>query len=159
MDVAGETWRDRVHALLQAMRDVYGGAATAPSASELTSPQRVLFEGYVHDLRRAKGGAQKRWDAMVAAEFGRTGDLNRAEKNVERRIPLGRVVDPGVIAVVRKYWRECDALNAQLPEGARVRAEDFLLRFLLQSGHDDLAEFLAGLPYWPIGLDAEKHWV
>ena len=37
--------------------------------------------------------------------------------------------------------------------------EEFLLGELLRGGHEDLAEFISGLPYWPIGMDADGRWV
>jgi hypothetical protein len=159
MDEVLEAWRDRVNALLQAMRDVYAEPATKQWPMTLTSRHMALFERYLRDLRRAKEGAEKRWDAMVAAEFGRTGDLTHAEQNVEKRIPAGRVADPGVIAIVRRYWSECAALNAKFSEAEYVRPEEFLLDLLVWTTHEDLAIFLSGLPYWPIGMDAEGRWV
>ena len=37
--------------------------------------------------------------------------------------------------------------------------EEFLLRWLVTDRLDELAEFLAGMPYWPIGMDEDGNWV
>jgi hypothetical protein len=62
-------------------------------------------------------------------------------------------------AVVREYWLKCDDVNQKTRAEERVAPEDFLLRWLADNGRDELAEFLAGMPYWPIGMDEDGRWV
>ena len=60
------------------------------------------------------------------------------------------------------------ALNAEgeraLETGDNAKAlavarEGIALLEAERTTHEDLAKFLSGLPYWPIGMDAEHHWV
>jgi hypothetical protein len=62
-----------------------------------------------------------------------------------------------VIAVVRKYWLACDALNRKHPERA-IQPPDFLVS-CLRSKDVSLAEFIGQMPYWPVGKDKEGNWV
>ena len=158
--MSDDDWRNRVAALIEAVQDVRRGSLRASERSTTPSPQHLeLYRRFVEDLRRAKQGAEKRWDAMVATEFGRAGDLTLAERTVAKRNSVGRVADPGVIAILRRYWLACQAINLQLPQAERVGPEHVLLGLLLDSPNEDLARFLSELPYWPVGLDREGRWV
>ena len=159
MDETTESWRLRADALIQSMSDVRREPPVEVYVLKPGSAHVALFERYVHALRRAKQGAEKRWDSMVATEFGRTGDLTLAQHNVARRNPIGPVSSPGVIAVLRRYWLECDAVNSRVSTSERVRPEEFLLRLIQVPPHQELASFLSALPYLPIGMDVEGRWV
>jgi hypothetical protein len=156
----GADWRDRVAALLQAARDVNPGSRTAGSASVTWSTgHRILFERYVYDLRRAIQGANLWWDAMIETQLPRSGgDRIRAAREVARRNPVGPVADRGVIAVLRQYWLECVALNAQHPD-EQLAPEEFVLGSLCGSSFEASARFLSQLPYWPLGLSADGCWI
>jgi hypothetical protein len=119
-----------------------------------------LFNLYIHDLQQAMGGAYAWWNAMVEAQLLRSdGDRARAAREVARRNPVGPVADRGVIAVVRRYWLECEVLNAQLAAAQRVLPEDFVLGHLSRSSFEAGAQFLSQLPYWPLGLSTDGQWI
>ena len=82
-----------------------------------------------------------------------------AEREVRRSTPVGRVGDRTVIAVVRKYWLACDALNRETPAQIGVPPAEFVLASLLTTSHSDMAQFLSQFPYWPIGTDTDANWV
>jgi hypothetical protein len=125
-----------------------------------SAAHQALFRQYVTAFEAAKEDAEEWWDSLIEAEEERVGDRNQAEENVLERRPTGPWSLGATDAVVREYWLKCDALNqkARNPD-ERVAPEDLLLRWLVDNGRDELAEFLAGMPYWPIGLDEGGNWV
>ncbi|MHC4469333.1 MAG: hypothetical protein ACYTDY_00755 [Planctomycetota bacterium] len=120
---------------------------------------RVLFDEYVTELREVAEQANAWFQALVDVEEERTGDLAQAEMNVKERRPVGPVADGSVIAVVRRFWLACAELNIGETETERVAPEEFILKWLVTAGHDDLAELLSGFPFWPVGLDNSDNWV
>ncbi len=149
-------WRQRVSELVQAARDV---TPTGPSRGVWTQPYRDLFEQYVRDLRGAKRYADDWWQAVVATEQSRAPDRPTALHILSQRFPLGPVGNLHVVGVVRQYWLTCASMNDQRLESERVPPAEFVLGHLVGNADEDLAEFLAGLPYWPIGMDADGNWV
>jgi hypothetical protein len=116
-----------------------------------------LTSSYIAALRRASSEAlQSRENDFrnLVEAFG--GDEARArEADAESPPPS---VDPHVIAVIREYWLAVDALNATMPESSRVEPLDFVFGRLAQQA-PDLHEFLATLPFWPMGQDEQGGWV
>jgi hypothetical protein len=124
-----DSWKNRAHALLQAAKDV--------------APDYAL-----------------RWyQSLIDVEEERVDDHKLAAQAVKERWPVGAVAQGRVIAVIRKYWLECAALNLQLKDSEKLAPEDFVLERLMVKGPEKLARFLSPLPYWPIGLDREGNWV
>jgi hypothetical protein len=153
-------WRQRAVNLLRAVRDVAPDDHPPSSrARAAPGPHRALFDDYLRDLGEARQHANGWIQSIIDKEEDRTGDRQEAIRIVSERRPVGAVAHGVVIATVRRYWLACDALNREADPPRRVAPEDLVLGWLVEEGHDDLAEFLAGLPYWPIGLDTDDHWV
>jgi hypothetical protein len=136
------------------------------------NPHDELFEAYVVELRDAKARAEQWWTALQAAEQRR--DPSTGPK-LSERWPFGAASHPWIIAVYRKYFLACDALNQQrLAERARtpphVREADwgedeegpppitqipprvFAFEKLETDATRDLYEFMIALIYSPIGM-------
>ena len=146
-----------------------------------------LFEQYVKDLNEAKEFAECWWTDLQNHEHSRLGTSEDANRRLRRRWPNGPASHPRVLAVIRKYWLACEALNEAIvqrldvedaeseevyiliPEGptdidesedqeAEEEEEEiyphlFILEWLLDGDHDELARFLGSLTYWPVGVD------
>lgn len=115
-----------------------------------------LLELYAADLRKAKDEALRWWKALAGPKDTR----DPAQKKARRRWPAGPASHPRVIAVVRDYWFRCEALNAEIEKDPKSKEQTeyphlFLADRLLNGKDDDLAMFVGGLPYWPIGSDKE----
>jgi len=50
-------------------------------------------------------------------------------------------------------------LNGRVTQDQKVAPEELVLAWLIYANHLELAEFLADLPFWPIGLDQKGNWV
>ena len=100
-----------------------------------------LFHAYVQELRQSKDFAEKWWK-----------DLYRESGvDAESRWPDGPVSHPKVVAVIQKYYRACETIDRIGDEV--VNPNVFLVDWLMEDETEDLADFLAGLSYWPIGLN------
>lgn len=151
-------WRDRAQSLLQAAKDVDAGGH--PAGGSPGSPRhRVLFEEYVRVLGKHKHEGERWMNALIDAEEQETGDRDQAIANVRERRPVGPVSHPMVTGTVRRFWLACVSLNQEVQGSERVAPEELLLLWLMHGGHDELAEFLAGYPFWPLGLDVDGRWV
>jgi hypothetical protein len=152
-------WKERARRLLLAVKDFSPDVDSSPH-SRGSAAHQALFRQYVKALTAAKEDAEDWWESLIETEEERVGDREQAEENVNDRRPTGPMSLGATDAVVREYWLKCDALNQRTgnPE-ERVPPEDFLLRWLVDNGRDELAEFLASMPYWPIGMDEEGNWV
>ena len=153
-----ENWIERAAELQKAIHDI------APNdhprtGSHGSASHHALFEKYVTELRDAKELAQGWWGALINTdEEDRTGNRDQAIANVEARRPVGPVAHGAVIEAVRKFWLECVAINQQVEDAMRVAPEELVLGWLMAE-YQDLAEFLSGIPFWPIGLDRQENWV
>ena len=70
----------------------------------------------------------------------------------------GRRHIPCVLAVIRKYYFACQALNDRLAETKNPAEEYphvFVTDMLMEDGTDDLGAFVYGLPGLPIGIDSD----
>jgi hypothetical protein len=116
----------------------------------------ALFGDYVRDLRSAHRSARAWWADLIRKD---------GETEVRRRWPAGPAAHPRIIAVLRKYWFACEALNREVEAGKGRKDEEevypfvFLGEQLLDGKNDELGEFLDDLKYWPLGLDAEDNYV
>ncbi len=152
------SWRRRMAFLLQAVADVAPPDHPAAGAAGSTRHQ-TLFEQYRAELAKARRSGEKWYSGLIESEEERTGDHWQAVANTRKRRPVGPVSDPDVTATVRNYWLRCVALNEGLAAKNRVAPEEFVLKWLADRGHEPLAEFLTGYPFWPLGMDANDHWV
>jgi len=152
-------WKERVRRLLLAAKD-FSPNVEYVRHSAGSAAHRSLFRQYVTALKAAKEEAESWWESLIYMEQKRTGDRDQAVENVNERRPTGAMSLGASDAVVREYWLKCDGLNRKTknPE-ERVAPEEFLLLWLVNDHLNDLAEFLAGMPYWPIGMDENGDWV
>jgi hypothetical protein len=142
--------------LLAAPRDLPGALVwrepllTFAQASE---QHRALFASYLIELRWASALAVPWWNALVqrSIERGET-QLQAIRSNYELR-PAGPASRPEVVWVVRSFWLQCVAVNAQATAEQRVPPELLLLKWLEVAGHTLLLSVLTGMPFWPIGFD------
>ena len=152
-------WKEKARRLLLAAKD-FSPEVEYPARSRGSSAHQALFKRYVKDLRAAKADAEDWWQSLINTEEERVGDRDQAEENVYERRPTGLMSLGASDAVVREYWLKCDAVNRETKnQEERVAPEDFLLRWLVHEEFDELAEFLADMPYWPIGMDENGEWV
>jgi len=153
-------WSSRAESLMRAVSDLRLDTSTRPTRYDFDNTRHTaLFEQYVGELRHAKAWADSWWTSLIKMEVQRTDNPTIAKQLVKIRNPVGPVAHGSVIAVVRKYWLECVAMNAEQPAAEQVPPEQFLLGSLLCPAHEELARFLSSLPYWPIGMDADGRWV
>jgi hypothetical protein len=152
-------WRERARRLLLAAKDFSPDVDYSPH-SRGSPAHQALFRLYVKALEAAKEDAEDWWESLIDVEEERVGDRDQALENVIERRPTGAMSLGASDAVVREYWLKCDGLNRKTknPED-RVAPEEFLLLWLVNDRLNELAEFLAGMPYWPIGMDEEGNWV
>jgi len=152
-------WKKKAQALVDAIPDVAppGHPPHGRSKSTATSHQ-ALFDRYVKALRKAKAEAEEWREDIISAARERGEDQQDAELTFKENYSVGTVAFGRVIAVLRRFWLEADALNKKVAPAAAVAPEDFLLAWLMDGTNDDLAEFLSALPFWPIGLTEDGKW-
>jgi hypothetical protein len=122
-----------------------------------------LFRAYVRELREAKLAAEAWWKKLIASEMQSSVSRNDALISVKKRWPIGPCAHPFVLAVLRKYWLECEAINRKVSElGDEAGDEEsvspiiFLCDYLMDGKNEKLAAFIAPINYWPIGtVDGE----
>lgn len=151
------TSSERRTALVEAVQDLEL-LDRPPAFGRGTAAHRELFARWVDELGPAAERAQAWYEVLLETELERTPDEEAAREEVEANWPAGAVSHVSMIAVVRKFWLECDALNASHAPGQRVPPEELLLLWLWNEGHTTLGNFLATLPYWPVGLNSDGHW-
>jgi hypothetical protein len=155
-------WQHRAHQLILMIQDVDASTRhpliLSPGATVGSRHHNMLFEDYVKEISQAKKWTEEWWQALIHTEMQRTPDREFALEKVRRRWPLGPAPTKRIITVIRKYWLASDRLNQQVVLSERVAPVIFILKWLMERGHDDLAEFLTGYPYWPVGLDEDGNW-
>lgn len=117
-----------------------------------------LLEEYADALRTAKEAAEDWWDALLASETRETRSREQAVLNVKRRWPYGPAAHPRVLAVIRKYYFACEALNHRLAKTKDASEEYphvFVTDMLMEDGTEDLGDFVDALPGLPIGIDSD----
>lgn len=147
-----DSLRWRAQNLIDAAEDI-DRASGIERETALSGRHRTLWNAYRRELREAEHWAKERRRTAV-----RLGD-DPAMSPVAARLSRRSDIHPYLVHVVRDYWLRTTALNEQLTADERIRPEQFLLGELLRSGDDDLVALVVELPYWPIGLDADGHWM
>lgn len=151
-------WQQSAQNLIQAARDLRVEQPPAPPSRPLAgSAYERLHTQYVRDLGHAHKWALSWWQSVIDTAAARMGDRAQAERSVAARF-AGPAAHAAPVYVLRKYWLECAALGETLAPEERVHPEDFLLSSLL-GAQPELAKFVSGLPYWPIGMDEQQRWV
>ena len=124
----------------------------------MATPHEKLLQEYADSLRVAKDAAEEWWEALLASETRKTGDREQALHNVQQRWPYGPAAHPLVLAVIRKYYFACEALNNRLAATKNSSEEYphvFVTDMLMEDGTDDLGDFIGALPGLPIGINAD----
>lgn len=135
-----------------------------------------LFRLYVTELRSSIARAQDWWDAVLGEEALR-GTPEQALTAVMLRWPFGPAAHPYVVATYRKFFLACEEINRTLAQPAAAGSERgeegwgresigtgpspaaipvapwVLLVDGLRGPHNDLAEFMQGFVFQPVGLD------
>jgi hypothetical protein len=146
--------------LLSAPRDLAVSGATviesSPPLEQAPEPYRKLYAKYRKDVGKALDDAVAWWDGRTEVFEEELGDTKRARLANWQEFPAGPVSDPYTVAVIRKTWLACHALNARTE--ARVAPEVLLLQWVIDGGDMVTAEMLSAMPYWPIGLDRDGAW-
>ncbi len=120
---------------------------------------RQLFAEYTEEVDFVTAVALQWWEETVHAREAAHVDGQRALHAAWIDRPAGPASYPGIVALVRDYWLECDRLNHEVDESERVPPWVFLLGWLLTGEYEQCVSVLACMPYWPIGLDADGQWV
>ena len=124
----------------------------------MRAAHQELFAEYVEALRSAKKAAEEWWEALLASEAGRTTDREHALRSVKQRWPYGPSAHPRVLAVIRKYYFACEALNERLAktkDPAEEYSHVFVTEMLMEDETTDLGDFVDQLPSLPIGVDED----
>jgi hypothetical protein len=125
--------------------------------SEASAQHRMLFDQYCGELAAVVREVEEWWTAMLAMEKSRGASDPEALRGLYTRRPAGPASHPGTIRVVRKYWLACDTTNRS--DSPFVAPEVFLIAWLVERRMEREIVVLTGMPYWPIGMDAEGNWV
>ena len=83
-----------------------------------------LFARYVEELKTVKTFAELWWDKLIETEAQTAEDHEETVNRVRRRWRVGPIAHPRVIAVIRKYYFECERLNEEMSEAAEEELED-----------------------------------
>jgi hypothetical protein len=119
-----------------------------------------LFERYCDELRPAVALASQTWLGELGGWASQGNSAEEAEKEMWTTYPAGPAAQPFFVALVRRYWLACDALNKSTSAERSVRPEQFLLGWLQSApASDEMVAVLACMPYWPMGIDAEGRWI
>jgi hypothetical protein len=161
--IISEHWRRvGIERLLTSALDLrISGARVFPEQDPNRRPQRhvALFDRYVGALREVIPEAMHVWIAFGAQVQKTITDRDAALIEALRFQPAGAAFDARVVGVVRTYWLFCDQLNQETEEDNRVSPQVFMLQWLISSGYQEAVDVIAGMPYWPIGLDLAGNWV
>jgi hypothetical protein len=151
----------RTAELLEAVEDVALPMSAPPlqSFDNSTAEHRARFEKYRVQLHAARHTADDWWQGLIDSETRRTGDRKQARINIETRRPYGAAVHPAVIHCLRAAWLDCQLINDRLPQMSQVAPQAFVMLWLSEVGEQDLADFVATLPFWPVGQDEAGRWV
>lgn len=120
-----------------------------------------LFSKYRRDIKKATADARVEWEREIklALRMVKGKNKEKAEQRAWATYPAGPASAPAFVAVVRRYWLACDEINRKSKASDRVLPEVFLLQWLVNSGAQDEVDVLAGMPYWPLGLDEKGNWL
>lgn len=151
---------DRAHSLLISVADVAPPDHPAPvQLAAADEAHRSLFRRYVAELEASVAEAETWWNGLVERAMQRNRkSRDRAERDEFAEAPVGPASHGRVLATVRKFWLECDALNARGPNASAVPPEQLVLGWLIDE-QIPLYRTLAFLTYLPIGLDDRGRWV
>lgn len=151
-----------LHRLMSSPLDVVRCGAHAWTTGEGRGSElhQELFHAYVAELKEVVPEARRIWLEIIDDCERRTRDRASAMAEAVGFAPAGAAFDARVVHVVRKYWLACDALNRRTKaQEQKVSPQAFMLQWLVDIRYQDAVEVLAGMPYWPLGLDETGNWV
>lgn len=119
--------------------------------------QRLLLT-YLDEIEAAVAEAADWWIGLVDRRAEREGDFRKGLLGAFSERPAGPAAHGRVVSVLRRNWLEVAATNQSLEESRRVPPHDLLLRWPAELGKREVVAILSGMPYWPIGLDADGDW-
>ncbi|MER9404139.1 hypothetical protein NKI36_08755 [Mesorhizobium caraganae] len=116
-----------------------------------------LFGQYQERLRDAVAEAGEWWNAVVDSLVeNEGGDFKKGLVAAYSGWPAGPSSNDRVVEAVREYWLKVCRVGETLKKADRVAPELFLLGWLPKKSVERTV--LTGMPYWPIGLDAQGMW-
>lgn len=127
--------------------------------TDATAEHRALFLEYRRDLETALTQAEAWWGGLVAWTSGLFSRKRTRVANAYAGFAAGPAGCLEVLGVLHSTWLRCVAVNQAQRESDAIRPEVMLLSWLMDGRHDSWVQCLSGLPYWPIGLDGDDHWV
>ncbi|HEX6708669.1 MAG TPA: hypothetical protein VF169_28285 [Albitalea sp.] len=150
--------RDRgLHRLLNGPRDVRDSGAVDDDVDfQHAAPEyRDLFEQYSGALVPECARAAAEWDAALSQS------MQADAETMWFQSPAGPATKPSLVALLRDYWLACAGLPARNPSLRPLAPEVFMLKWVVERfGADhECVQVLACMPYWPIGMDEQGHWV
>jgi len=125
-----------------------------------SAEHRELFDEYCAALDAGVRAAVENWTGELHgwAADGRTPAEARA--TMWETYPAGPAAFPPFVALVRRFWLRCDALNRQVPAAKAVRPEQFMLGWLREvPEREEAVAVIASMPYWPLGMDPQGQWI
>jgi hypothetical protein len=147
---------------MSAPRDLPSSAPwTDPPIARQAASQdhQELFAEYIEFMGDAIRLAEIWWEGVIRARELAGADRRSAIDSAYQLRFAGPASSPEVVWTIRTFWLRCVALNHKHPEKQGVPPEVFLLYWLLDEMHDEWVQVISGMPYWPIGLDANGDWV
>ena len=148
----------------------------------MKDPYEALVAEYVDELKLARGEAEAWWSALQSAVGGEGASAERERRKLSLRWPCGPVSHPRVLGVFRKYFLRCDAMNEELRNASaelaaarerepitesdwgrpdeeldepRLLEPRFVLIERVGTLDADLGDFINGLVFVPVGMDAQ----
>ncbi|MFY2556012.1 hypothetical protein ACN469_00055 [Corallococcus terminator] len=120
---------------------------------------RALFKEYEEFLEAAMLIAFDLWEGRIQVRVERGLDPDAALNDAYSTFFAGPAACPQLVWVLRTYWLKCVALNRTVPPDERVPPQVLLFGWVMQAGQDDWVQVLTAMTYWPMGIDADGHWV
>ena len=133
---------------------------TEPSLTEADDTHRLAHAAYLRDLERALIEVERWWARELSHREMRGSTREQALDDLHLRHRAGPVGHPRILGVIQAYWVLCHEINHALVDHKRhVGPEHLLLGWLRDGRRESWLAVLSGLPYWPVGLDADGRWV
>jgi hypothetical protein len=97
----------------------------------------TLLREYAKELRVAKRRAETWWAESAKAIRAQTGDKKTADAVLRNRWPDGPASHPWVLAVIRKYWLACEALNEKIAAEQADEDETSEREYAIDTGEEE----------------------
>lgn len=147
--------------LLAAPLDLAPAVAVPPGPTTVASasaPHQEVFLRYLVEVEKALAEAEPWWQGIVDNAVEREESAEDGLLTAYSQRPAGPAAHGDVVGAVRRAWLEADGVNRTLPEPQRVPPQDLVLRWPAELARGEIVTVLTGMPYWPLGLDADGNW-